>query len=82
MLPMEWLYYYKQLNSNPLPGTHFSYLDMHTGQQMHTDINNSILYIDDLQKVNNKVITSWFLFFHACPQALAQFDAKTYVFTH
>ena len=43
-------------------------------------INNSVLYTDYLQKVNNKVITYCLcLFFHTRPQALAQFNAKSNV---
>ena len=41
---------------------------------MPIGINNSVLFIDYLQKVKNKVIP--YCFFHTRPQALAQFDAK------
>ena len=42
---------------------------------MPTGINNSVLYIDYLQKVKNNVIPYW-VFYHTRPQALAQFHAK------
>ena len=39
---MTILGYYKQLNSNLIPGTYFD-LDIHIDQQMRIDINSSIL---------------------------------------
>ena len=48
---------------------YLSYLDIYTGQHMPIGINNSVLYIDYLQKVwQNKVIP--FCFFHTRPQAV------------
>ena len=41
---------------------------------MPIGINNSVLYIEYLQKEKNKIIPYWF--FHTRPQALAQIDAE------
>ena len=42
--------YYKQLNSDLIPGTYLSYSDFYRAQQMGICINDSMLYIDYLQK--------------------------------
>ena len=46
---------------------------------IHVGINNSVLYIDHLQNVDNKVIPYW-VFFHTRSKALAQFDAKKKIY--
>ena len=45
---------------------------------MRIGINDSVLYIDYLQNVNNKVIP--YCFCHIRPKALAQFDPKKVIF--
>ena len=45
---------------------------------IHVGINKSVIYIDYLQNVNNKIIPYWG-FFHTRSKALAQFDAKNKV---